>query len=46
MNYPRSIARRIWRYRVGDYRVLCEHRDVGLVILALEVSHLSDVYDG
>ena len=45
MNYPRSIARRVWRYRVGDYRVLCELRDAELVILALEVGHRTDVYD-
>lgn len=35
----------VWRYRVGDYRVLCELRDPELVILALEVRHQSRVYD-
>lgn len=35
----------IWRYRVGDYRVLCELLDEELVILALEVGHRSSVYD-
>lgn len=35
----------VWRYRVGDYRVLCELRKVELVILALEVGHRSRVYD-
>jgi mRNA interferase RelE/StbE len=35
----------IWRYRVGDYRVLCEFRDAELVILALTVGHRGDVYD-
>ena len=34
----------LWRYRVGDYRVLCEVRDDELVILALEVGHRSTVY--
>ena len=29
----------VWRYRVGDYRVLCEFLDAELVILALEVGH-------
>lgn len=33
-----------WRYRVGDYRVLCELRDEVLVILVLEVDHRSRVY--
>ena len=35
-----------WRYRVGQYRVLCEIRDGDLVVLALEVGHRSKVYRG
>lgn len=35
----------IWRYRIGDYRVLCELHDAELLILALEVGHRSSVYD-
>lgn len=34
-----------WRYHVGDYRVLCELRDDGLVVLAIEVGHRSVVYE-
>lgn len=34
----------IWRYRVGDYRVLCEIKDDELVVLALEIGHRRDVY--
>lgn len=33
-----------WRYRVGDYRVLCEIQDAKLVVLAFEVSHRREVY--
>lgn len=33
-----------WRYRIGDYRILCEIRDSELIVLALEVSHRRDVY--
>ena len=33
-----------WRYRVGDYRVLCDIQDGQLVVLALEVQHRSSVY--
>lgn len=33
-----------WRYRVGDYRVLCEIRDRDLIVLALEAGHRSDIY--
>lgn len=28
-----------WRYRIGDYRVLCDIRDDELVVLALEIGH-------
>ena len=35
----------IWRYRVGDFRVLCRILDSELVILALEVAHRRSVYD-
>lgn len=35
-----------WRYRVGDYRVLCEIRDAELVVLAIEVGHRRDIYKG
>ena len=33
-----------WRYRIGDYRVLCEIRDAELVVLAVEVGHRRDIY--
>lgn len=33
-----------WRYRVGDYRVLCEIRDSELVVLAIEIGHRRDIY--
>lgn len=33
-----------WRYRVGDYRVLCDIRDDELVVLALEIGHRREVY--
>lgn len=33
-----------WRYRIGDYRVLCEIRDNDLVVLAIEVGHRRNVY--
>lgn len=34
-----------WRYRVGDYRVLCDLRDDDLVVLTIEVGHRSVVYE-
>lgn len=34
----------LWRYRVGDYRVICEIRDGALCILVLELGNRRDVY--
>lgn len=34
-----------WRYRVGDYRILCEIRDNELIILAATIGHRREVYD-
>ncbi|EAT2223370.1 type II toxin-antitoxin system RelE/ParE family toxin [Salmonella enterica] len=34
-----------WRYRVGDYRILCEIRDGELVILAATIGYRREVYD-
>lgn len=34
-----------WRYRVGDYRILCEIQDDELVILAVTIGHRREVYD-
>jgi len=33
-----------WRYRIGDYRLICRIEDKELVILALSVGHRRDVY--
>lgn len=33
-----------WRYRIGDYRLICHIEDDRLVILALSVGHRKDVY--
>lgn len=34
----------LWRYRVGDYRILCEIHDQKLVVLALAIGHRRDIY--
>lgn len=46
---PRSLGRPLrgeglWRYRVGDYRVLCQIRDDVMVVLVVEVGHRREVY--
>jgi mRNA interferase RelE/StbE len=33
-----------WRYRVGDYRVVCDIQDSELMVLVLQVGHRSEVY--
>lgn len=33
-----------WRYRIGDYRLICLIEDNQLVILALSVGHRSEIY--
>ena len=33
-----------WRYRIGDYRLICEINDNELIILALTVGHRIEVY--
>lgn len=34
----------MWRYRVGDYRVLCEIVDKRLVVVVVEVGHRREIY--
>lgn len=33
-----------WRYRVGDFRVICEIQDGALCILVIEVGNRREVY--
>ncbi len=34
----------LWRYRIGDYRLICQIREKELIILALTVGHRRDIY--
>jgi len=34
----------LWRYRVGDYRIVCEIQDEKLVVLALALGHRREIY--
>ena len=34
----------LWRYRVGDYRIICDIEDEVLVVLVVDVAHRSRVY--
>lgn len=33
-----------WRYRIGDYRLICDIQDDKMVILALEFGYRRDIY--
>ena len=48
---PRSLGKGLvgnksgqWRYRIGDYRLLCEIQDDVLLILVIKVGHRKSVY--
>lgn len=34
-----------WRYKIGDYRLICFINDNKLIILALNLGHRRDIYD-
>lgn len=51
LNNPRSRGkalahdkRGLWRYRIGNYRVICEIQDAELVIAAITIGHRREVY--
>ena len=49
---PRSVGRALrgsrlgefWRYRVGDYRLICKIEDERLFVLVLRVGHRKEIY--
>ena len=48
---PRQVGARLqgalsgfWKYRVGDYRLICSLEDDRLVVLALRIGHRREVY--
>lgn len=34
-----------WRYRIGDYRVLCEINNQEIIVLVLEVGHRREIHN-
>lgn len=34
----------LWRYRIGDYRVICEFRDQTVSVLVVRIGHRKEVY--
>ncbi len=35
----------LWRYRVRDYRLICNIEDSELVVLVLRIGHRKDIYE-
>jgi mRNA interferase RelE/StbE len=35
----------LWRYRVGDYRLVCELMEQRLVVLVVRLGHRSRIYE-
>ena len=35
-----------WRYRVGDYRIICELQDHKMVVWVVAVGHRREIYRG
>ena len=52
LDNPRSIGKALhgsrlgefWKYRVGDYRLICKIEDDRLVVLVLRVGHRKEIY--
>jgi mRNA interferase RelE/StbE len=52
LDHPRQLGKPLqgselgsyWRYRVGDYRILCELHDDELVVLVIEAGHRRKIY--
>ena len=49
---PRSVGkplvgnfRGFWRYRVGDYRLICKIEDKKLIIVIVEINHRKNIYN-
>ncbi len=34
----------LWRYRIGDYRLICDIQDAKITVLVLRVGHRKDIY--
>jgi mRNA interferase RelE/StbE len=52
LDNPRTIGKalqgarlgELWRYRVGEYRLICKVEDDRVVVLVLRVGHRKDIY--
>jgi len=52
LDNPRSIGQALhgsrlgefWKYRVGDYRLICKLEDDRLLVLVLQIGHRKEIY--
>ena len=42
---PRMNLAGLWRYRVGDYRMICRIEENRLVVFVIKVGHRREVYE-
>ena len=35
----------LWRYRLGDYRIICQLQQARLIVLVVAIGHRSIIYD-
>lgn len=35
----------LWRYRIGNYRIICEIEDDKLIVTAINIGHRNSIYD-
>lgn len=53
LNDPRSIGEALrgsklgdfWKYRVGDYRLICSIEDDKVLVLVLRIGHRREIYE-
>ena len=39
-----GVLKEYWRYRVGDYRLICEIHDDRVVVLVIDIGHRREIY--
>jgi mRNA interferase RelE/StbE len=42
----KGLARRVWRLRAGNYRILYEIQDQQLIVLVIDAGHRREIYRG
>ena len=40
----RGPLRQLWKYRVGNYRIICDLQDDAVVVLVLRIGHRCEIY--